>query len=206
MKKEVLDKMKKFFGKYFKKLTYVFFKPLYTLLALSLVFFTYAVNNDLTLDSVARKFEWTCFSQWLETNIPSYCSYILYVSILIGLAFLLQCASKFLPNIDMPKGNITSIEPASDGMMITYFGLFFFALSVNNAQALMITFILLFVCLLFSNVYMFNPLFSITQYKFYYITFKSGKKCLLMSKEKFAYGDSVEFTQLYKLNEFTFID
>ena len=124
----------------------------------------------------------------------------------IGLAFLLQCASTFMPNIDMPKGNITSIEPASDGMMITYFGLFFFALSVNNAQALMITFILLFVCLLFSNVYMFNPLFSITQYKFYYITFKSGKKCLLMSKEKFAYGDNVEFTQLYKLNEFTFID
>ena len=178
----------------------------YIFSALSIAFPVYAVNKSLTLDCMAAELKWTCFSQWLETNIPSYCSYFLYVSILIGLAFLLQCASKFLPNIDMPKGNITSIEPASDGMMISYFGLFFFALSVNNAQALMITFILLFLCLLFSNVYMFNPLFSFTQYKFYYITFKSGKKCLLMSKEKFAYGDNVEFTQLYKLNEFTFID
>ncbi len=198
--------MKGYLYKLLKELIYCFYKPLYTLLALSLVFFVYAVNNDLTLDSVAGKFEWTCVSQWLKDNIPSYGSYFLYIFILIGLAFLLQCASKLLPNIDMPEGNITSIEPASDGMMITYFGLFFFALSVNNSQALMITFILLLVCLLFSNVYMFNPLFNIIHYRFYYITFDSGKKCLLISKEKFAHGDTVKFERLYKLNEFTFID
>ena len=198
--------MKGYLYKLFRELIYCFYKPLYTLLALSLVFFVYAVNNDLTLDCVAGKFEWTCVSQWLKDNIPSYGSYIIYIFILIGLAFLLQRASKLLPNIDMPEGNITSIEPASDGMMITYFGLFFFALSVNNSQALMITFILLLVCLLFSNVYMFNPLFSIIHYRFYSITFDSGKKCLLISKEKFAYGDTVKFEHLYKLNEFTFID
>lgn len=198
--------MKAFFYKIAKRLTYLFYKPLYTLLSLSMVFFVYAVNKGLTLHCVAIKMEWTCVSQWLGEKIPSYCSYILYVSILLGLAFLLQCASKFLPNIDMPEGNIASIEPASDGMMITYFGLFFFALSVNNAQALMITFTLLFACLLFSNVYMFNPLFSIIQYRFYYITFESKKKCLLISKEKFAHGDTVKFERLYKLNEFTYID
>lgn len=178
----------------------------YTLLALSLVFFVYAVNKDLTLNYLVSKLEYPYVSQWLNNNIPSYVSYILYIGILIGLAFLLQYTSRFLPKIDMPEGNIISIEPASDGMMITYFGLFFFALSVNNIQALMITFILLLVCLLFSNVYMFNPLFSIIQYEFYYVTFKSGKKCLLISKEKFTYGDTVKFERLYKLNEFTYID
>jgi len=148
----------------------------YTLLALSLVFFVFAVNKDITIDFLANKLEWTCVSKFLKNNIPSYYSYVLYVSILIGFAFLLQYTSRFLPKIDMPEGNVVTIEPASDGMMITYFGLFFFALSVNNVQALMITFMLLLVCLLFSNVYMFNPLFSIIQYEFYYVTFKSGKK------------------------------
>lgn len=96
----------------------------YTLLVLSM-FCVYAVNKSLTLSRVTAELEWTCVSKWLENNTPCYYSYILYVTILLGMAFLLQWASKFLPIIDMPKGNITSIEPASDGMMITYFGLFF---------------------------------------------------------------------------------
>lgn len=198
--------MKDFLCKISKQLAYFLYKPLYTFLSLSMVFFVYAVNNGMTLHYVAARFKWIDISQWIENNIPSCGSYILYVFILIGLAYLLQCVSTLLPSIDMPEGNIISIEPASDGMMITYFGLFFFALSVNNVQALMITFILLFVCLLFSNVYMFNPLFSIIQYRFYYITFGSRKKCLLISKEKFAHGDNVKFERLFKLNEFTYID
>ena len=182
------------------------YRLFYTLLALSLVFFVYAVNNGITLDNIAAKLEWTSVSQWIENYIPSYCSYVLYFSILIGFALLLRYASRTLPYIGIPNGHIISVEPASDGMMITYFGLFFFALSVNTSQALMITFILLLFCLLFSNVYMFNPLFSIIQYRFYYITFKSGKKCLLISKEKFSHGDALVFERLYKLNEFTYID
>lgn len=182
------------------------YRLFYTLLALSLVFFVYAVNKNLTIDFLASKLEWTCISQFLKDNLPGFYSYVFYIAFLIVMAFLLQYASRFLPKIDMPEGNIISIEPASDGMMITYFGLFFFSLSVNNVQALMITFTLLLVCLLFSNVYMFNPLFGIIQYKFYYITFNSGKKCLLISKEKFSYGDTVKFERLYKLNEFTYID
>lgn len=182
------------------------YKLFYTVQALSLVFFIYAVNKNLTLDCVATKLELTCVSLWLEKNIPSFCSYLIYIIILIFLELILQKASKCLPYVDISKGKIASIEPASDGMMITYFGLFFFALSVSNSEALIITFILLLICLLFSNVYMFNPLFSIMQYRFYYITFDSGKKCLLISKEKFAYNDKVGFERLYKLNEFTFID
>ena len=51
----------------------------YTLLALSLVFFVYAVNKDLTLNYLVSKLEYPYVSQWLNNNIPSYVSYILPV-------------------------------------------------------------------------------------------------------------------------------
>ena len=41
----------------------------YTLLALSLVFFVYAVNKDLTLNCLASKLEYPYVSQWLKNNI-----------------------------------------------------------------------------------------------------------------------------------------
>lgn len=182
------------------------YKLLYTLLALSMVFEIYAINNHLTLNEVANKIKWKCDWQWLENSWVNYISYLLYIVLLVLFVWILQKNTpRLLPHINEIQ-NISSIEPASDGMMITYFGLFFFALSVEELDSLIIMVLLLLVCLLLSNVYMFNPLFCIIKYKFYYITFASKKKCLLISKEKFEHGDTVKFEKLYKLNEFTYID
>lgn len=142
----------------------------------------------------------------VSKSYSEFFSYLIYFLILIVVAVLLVYFLKKLPSLDMPKGKIKTIDPVNDGMMITYFGLFFFALSVTNVLALIITFIILVICVMCSNVYMFNPLFSILRYKFYYITFESGKKCLLLSRENFSFGDDVKFDRLHKLNEFTYID
>lgn len=182
------------------------YKFFYTALALSMAVFVYVVNKGITLDVVFGKLGWNSSSVWLKTHIPTVISFVIYLVLMIGFAFLLRWASRMLIPTDMAEGAVKIIEPASDGMMITYFGLFFFALSVTNVQALVITFAILLVCVLISNVYMFNPIFSLILYRFYYVTFESGKKCLLLSHENYGYKDEVKFEKLRKLNEFTYID
>ena len=182
------------------------YKLVYTFLALSMAVFVYAVNKSLSIDRVFDKMGCKDCSVWLSDHIPAVFSYVLYLGVLIGIAFALKHFSRSLTYIDMSEGNVKSIEQASDGMMLTYFGLFFFALSVTNVTALIITFTILLVCVMFSNVYMFNPIFSLILYRFYYITFTNGKKCLLLSRENFEHGDAVKIDRLYKLNEFTYLD
>ena len=181
-------------------------KFFYTLLALSISFFIYAVNKGITLDRLFDKVGLETCATWFKDNVPGFVSFILYLIILIGLALLSQLGIKKLISIDISKDSIKTIEPASEGMMLTYIGLFFFALSVSNIQAFLVLFFILFVCVLFTNVYMFSPLFSLILFHFYYITFHSGKKCLLITRERFEFGDTITISKIYKLNEFTFID
>lgn len=195
--------------KIIKKIVFIFYKPLTTLSSLSVIFLVYAINKNLTLKVVIDKIGFKNASQCLFYNMSDVWSYIIYEIILIFFTFLLLKGYKCLPHFDMTQNTDTNnimIEPVDSGMMITYFGLFFFALSVNNIVALVSIFLVLFICILFSNVYMFNPLLYFFRYKFYYVTLNSGKKCLLISKTKYAYGDVAKYNFLYKINEYTYIE
>lgn len=182
------------------------YKLLYTTLALSLTVFVYVVNKGHSLEKMLDKWEFKDTASWFSEHVPSWVSYMFYLLILMTAAFLMSKASRLLVKREVESKSIESIEPAGDGMMVTYFGLFFFALSVENSMSLAFTFIILLTCILISNVYMFNPLFSIIGYRFYYLKMKSGKKCLLITREKFARDDIAVTGKLYKLNDFTFID
>lgn len=182
------------------------YKFFYTALALSMTLFVYAVNNDYIIKEILD--DCGCFetATWVNIYISPFWSYVVYLLLMALGAFALSFVSRYLPSISIEEGNVKTIEPAGEGMMLTYFGLFFFALSVHSVHALIISFVLLLACILFSNVYMYNPIFSLIFYRFYYITLPSGKKCLLISREKFESGDKVKFDKVYKLNEFTYID
>lgn len=185
-----------------KSIIYRFF---YTALALSLSIVVYAVNNGYKLDSL---FVWTGFdfASNLFKSIPPIISYIICIVVLLLLALLMARISRCLTCINISSSSIRLIEPAGEGLMLTYLGLFFFALSVQSGPAMLIIYVLLLICVHISNVYLFNPIFSLIGYKFYYLTFEGGKRCLLISKEKFAHNDTINFEKLYKLNEFTYID
>ena len=189
-----------------KSAVYLLFVPLNTLLSLSVIFLVFAIKEGKTLDKVSTDLELINASQWFDNNIPDFGSYILYVTILLILMWLLYWSKKILPHFDMQQQNEITIEPMGSEMMIAYFGLFFFSLSVNSIFALTMIFILLFISMLVSNTYMYNPLLCFLRYKFYYITLSNRKKCILISKNKYAYNDKVIFNKLYKLNEYTYIE
>ena len=189
-----------------KSAVYLLFVPLNTLLSLSVIFWVFVIKKGKTLDKVSADWGYINVSQWLDTNIPDLGSYILYVTILLFFMWLLYRSKKFLPHFDMQRQNEITIEPVGSEMMIAYFGLFFFSLSVDGIFALTMIFILLFISMLVSNTYMYNPLLCFLGYKFYYITLSNRKKCILISKNKYAYNDDVIFDKLYKLNEYTYIE
>ena len=55
-------------------------------------------------------------------------------------------------------------------------------------------------------MYMYNHLFYIFHYRFYYVEMKSGSKILVMSKYEFQLGHKKDFTRLKKINDFSYID
>lgn len=185
-----------------KSFLYRFF---YTALTLSLSILVFAVNKGHKLD---RLFTWIGldFASNLFKSFSPIISYTIYILVLLLLALLMARISTCLTYINIPSSSVKLIEPAGEGLMLTYLGLFFFALSVHSTQAMLIIYVLLLICVHISNVYLFNPIFSFIGYKFYYLTFEGGKRCLLISKEKFAHNDTINFEKLYKLNEFTYID
>lgn len=192
--------------KILKSAVYLSFVPANTFLSLSVIFIVFAINKGTTLGYFLKYLGRLDFSQWWDDNIPDFWSYIIYVAFLLLSIWLLYWSKKILPHIDMPQQEEITIEPVGSEMMIAYFGLFFFSLSVGGVFALIMIFILLFICMLVSNMYMYNPLLCFLGYKFYYITLSNRKRCLLISKNKYAYNDNVTFDKLYKLNEYTYIE
>ena len=66
-----------------KSAVYLLFVPLNTLLSLSVIFLVFVIKKEKTLDKVSAYWGYINVSQWLDTNIPDFWSYIMYVTILL---------------------------------------------------------------------------------------------------------------------------
>lgn len=73
-------------------------------------------------------------------------------------------------------------------------------------RVLLVVFCILLVFLLCSQNLYYNPLFLLYGYKFYYVTSKSGMRMFIISKREIKEAEGLKFSNLRRINNFTFID
>lgn len=140
---------------------------------------------------------------WLTTVCSRLCIFIVYLIILVVITWSM---TKLFPKMDrVPIGKSATIEPLGGEMMLTYFGLFFYALSVDLPRTFFLTFIILFICVYRTQQYMFNPLLTLLGYR-YYKVISGGKGYLWITKTKIGFGDEVSFDNIVEINDHTITD
>ncbi len=140
---------------------------------------------------------------WIgKLGIYSIGLYLLAVYALGGICLFL---TKFLSS-DSIEGGLQGIELANDSFLPSYLGYFFVTLSVPNLMTLSMVFGVLFVFLLCSQNLYYNPVFLLYGYKFYYVTNADGMKIFVITRKTIKSTRELEFTNLGRINYFTFID
>lgn len=174
-----------------------------TLSSLSIIVWVYLIKQEYCLHKILTRF---CPNQQLITCdlTENILSYILYFGIILLFAWLTTLVFPKLQHADLKVSN-SEIRSAGSEMVFTYFGMFFYALSVPNLPTLILTLILLSFVIYRTTREFYNPLYICLGYRFYKIR-TNQKDIMLISKEKFADKDTVCFDILRRLNTFTYID
>ena len=56
-----------------------------------------------------------------------------------------------------------------------------------------------------AEIYLYNPIFHLLGYRFYFVT-ADKNKVLVMTKKDIKLGEQIEFKKLGQVNDFTYID
>lgn len=97
------------------------------------------------------------------------------------------------------------IESASGTFLPIFLGYVFIGLSINTFSALLVIYIILTVFCWRAEIYLYNPIFHLFGYKFYFVTFRQHK-LLIMSKKNIKLQERVGFERLGRINDFTYVD
>lgn len=131
---------------------------------------------------------------------------ILYIILPILFSGLCLWISDYLSHDSIEQ--IVNIEVGTESYMSVYLGYFFVAAGIPDDDWITLVFIfgILFLFTLFSQSQYFNPLFLIFGYKFYGITKYGGMKIFVISRKNIRGIKNLKFTNLRRINDFTFID
>ena len=97
------------------------------------------------------------------------------------------------------------VESASAIFLPTFFGYVFVGLSINNNMTLVVIYIALTILCYCAEIYLYNPIFHLLGYRFYFVTVDKNK-ILVMTKKDIKLKEQIEFKILGQVNDFTYID
>lgn len=176
------------------------FRLFLTFNSTSLILVVYSIKNQTIINPLAPSLK----------SLPHYVSYIIYLMIPILLTLFSLFISKYLTEDSIEAENnvpiVKEVEQANNSYLPSYLGYFFVALSINYGDTLIFTYAILFAFTFLSQTLYFNPLFLIFGYHFYYITTTTNIKIFIITKRNLKNPDKLDFPQLKRINDFTFID
>jgi hypothetical protein len=114
--------------------------------------------------------------------------------------------ARFLGKDSIPKGDIANIEQVNDTFLPSYLGYFFVSLNIQNTEIFIFIFMFIGVLVFFSRSAYFNPVFLLFGFNFYNCTSKMGVKILVITKKQIKLPEDIGFTNIRRINNFTFID
>lgn len=179
----------------------LFFRLFLTFNATSLILVVFLVKEEVTVNNL---------NPYLE-GLPSFVSYIIYFLVPVIFTFLSVLLAKSLGDDSIEKEEntnspITAIEQANNAYLPSYLGYFFVALSVPFYDTLIFVFAILFIFTFLSQTLYFNPLFLFFGFHFYYLTTENNIKIFLITKRILKDPKDLEFPELKRINDFTFIE
>ncbi|MFC3414768.1 hypothetical protein [Algoriphagus hitonicola] len=179
----------------------LFFRLFLTFNATSLILVVFLVKEEVTVNKL---------SPYLD-SLPAFVSYIIYFLVPVIFTFLSVLLAKGLGDDSIEKEGennspITAIEQANNAYLPSYLGYFFVALSVPFYDTLIFVFAILFIFTFLSQTLYFNPLFLFFGFHFYYLTTENNIKIFLITKRILKDPKGLEFPELKRINDFTFIE
>lgn len=161
----------------------------------------YLINHSITIGKILNTMGITCFS----IDLPNVVSYLLYIAVPFIVTHLGHKRFSKLDHADIKENNIKQIESASSFFLPTFFGYVFVGLSISNWATLLLAYIVLTILCYCAEIYLYNPIFHLLGYHFYFVT-SDKNKVLVMTKKNIRLGEHVEFNILGQVNDFTYID
>lgn len=138
-------------------------------------------------------------------EFPIWVSYIIFVFIPVVLTAISLLFKRFLSK-DSIECAIKDVEQANNAFLPSYLGYFFVALSVPSIESMIFVYSMLFVFTFVSQTLYFNPLFLCFGYHFYYIDTEKNIKQFIISKREIRSTKNLQFEDLRRINNFTYID
>ena len=161
----------------------------------------YLINHGITIGNILNIIGVKCFS----VDLPNVVSDVLFIVVPILLTYCGHKKFSKLDPADIKESNIKLIESASSFFLPTFFGYVFVGLSINNLATLLLAYIALTILCYCAEIYLYNPIFHLLGYHFYFVTVDKNK-VLVMTKKEIRMGEHIEFKRLGQINDFTYID
>ena len=181
------------------------FRLVFILQSYLLLIFIYLLNHSITVGVILKDLHFEYVLQFVP-DLSNWISYTLYLVIIVTSSkLMLKWIPELKDSIDVKSETIAKIYPASESFLPTFFAYVFLGLSINNWTSLVFVYVALGIFCLCSEMFLYNPLFYLFKYRFYYVEMKSGSKILVMSKYVFQLGHKKDFLNLRKINDFSYI-
>lgn len=181
-----------------------FYKLWLTLCSLLLTMTIYLIKENILINSLSP----FVTNEWLQLqlcSLPKYVSCIVYFMIVVACTGISMFFSRWLSEDQISAGSIVTVEAANDAFLPSYLGYFFVALSIADMDTFIYVFSLIFIFIFFSKISYFNPIFLLFGYKFFHLTDDAGMKIVVITKAELKVPQEVEFHNLKRINNYTFI-
>lgn len=138
-------------------------------------------------------------------DLPQYFSYASYILGVVVYAWLLTKLFGRLRPGELRKEHITELDADNSGLLAIILAYVFVGLSISNGWTLIAVLCFLLVFNLCGSSHIYNPLFYLFGYHYYYVS-SSKMKYLVMTKTKYPLGSQADFSDCRLLNDYTYID
>lgn len=198
------------------KMSYIF-RFFLIINSLSLSFLIFAINKEITMEWIEFYFyslvsfliENSIFNKLIIDNLfelLNFSSYLIYFMIIVILSVISIFLIMYLSDDNIDENTLSNIEPANDAFLPAYLGYFFVALSIPDIKIFFLVFGIIAIFIFYSRISYFNPMFFLFGFNFFYVINKNNVKILLITKRELKRTENIEFNELKRITNYTFID
>lgn len=177
------------------------YKLIFVANAFLLLISIYLTNKGVAIGKIPLEFR----GKSLSVDIPDWISYCIYFGIPILTTWCETKSFRKLDPTEIKSEAINSIESASSTFLPTFFAYVFVGLSISTIPSLLFIYCAVTLLCFCAEIYLYNPIFHILGYRFYFVTIGSHR-VLIMTRKEIKLRESIKFERLGQINDFTYID
>lgn len=180
------------------------FRISYVTVSFFLLIAIYLINHSFTIGLIIKEIG-VKYGNYID--LPNWISYVIYLAIVIISSWIVTKRFKSLNDcIDLDADQIKTISPTGDNFVASFFAYIFLGLSINNINMLAVIFITLIIMCYSTQMYLYNPLFILFGYNYFYIKTFNGLTIILLTKRKFKLNEIEDLKCIRRLNDYTYIE